>query len=86
MSNPPSALANAAVFIFSPEAINIFSGKFSGPFAEISLDFIPIILGKLNIFNNTVYHRDIGTLASLEQAQRDFEGVYRKFNERKSGK
>jgi mannose-1-phosphate guanylyltransferase len=70
---PPSNLANAAVFIFEKDIFNMFSYK-SG-ISEISIDLIPKLYGKIVCWENDFYMRDIGTLASLNQAQADIKAL-----------
>jgi mannose-1-phosphate guanylyltransferase len=74
--NPPSNLANAAVYWFSSYLFDIIE-KMS--ISDISLDLIPHFLGRWATYPNNVYHRDIGTPASLAAAQVDFPPAYREF-------
>jgi len=62
-------LANAAVYLVSPEFCDIIvkSDAF-----DISREVIPSIHHRLNVFHNDVYHRDIGTLESFALAQIEF--------------
>jgi mannose-1-phosphate guanylyltransferase len=63
-------LANAAVFIFSPA---VFEFMDAHPTAlDFCSDVVPQLIGKLNTFKNTEYHRDIGTPSSYNQALQDF--------------
>jgi mannose-1-phosphate guanylyltransferase len=80
VANPPSKLANAAVFVFSSAALAIIKGLGKHGFAEISIDFIPTLLGKIVTFHNDIYHKDIGTLESLAAAEREFHAKYQEFN------
>jgi mannose-1-phosphate guanylyltransferase len=60
-------LANAAIYIMSPELLdNLYNLHFT--IKDISLDLIPIYLNKINTFENTTYHRDIGDIKSLQKA------------------
>ncbi len=81
---PPGKLANAAVFIFSNAALAIIMGLKKHGVAEISVDFIPTLLGKMFTFNNDIYHRDIGTPDSLAAAEREFPEIYRAFKRKGS--
>ncbi len=81
---PPSNLANAAVFIFSNAALVIIDGMEKHGVAEISVDFIPTLLGKMITFHNDIYHRDIGTPESLAAAEREFPEIYRAFKRKGS--
>jgi mannose-1-phosphate guanylyltransferase len=82
--NPPSRLANAAVFIFSPEALKSICALFpmaaenSGSI-DISLHIIPKLLGRIYTFHNDIYHRDIGDARSLDLAESEFASCYSRF-------
>jgi mannose-1-phosphate guanylyltransferase len=69
--NPPSRLANAAVYILAPSVID-----FMASLGKIKIDFstevLPHFIGRINAFHNDIYHRDIGTIASLTAAQREY--------------
>jgi len=72
VENPPGYLANGAVYIISSRVIDfIYNSK--GSFLDFSMDIIPHFIGKINTYHNDVYHRDIGTPASLELAQSEFK-------------
>ena len=76
VKNPPGRLANAAVFIFSKEALDLFKDR--APLsADICADLIPFLIGKMNTYHNSIYHRDIGTPSSLNRAIRELPGVLR---------
>lgn len=86
VAQPPSNLANAAVYLFSPEALDIIpkvlaqhSAGAAGT-ADISLDVIPRLLGRIWTYHNSVYHRDIGSAAALAAAQTEFPALYELFN------
>lgn len=75
VNNPPSNLANAAVYIFSREAKIIFSGLSEGEF-DISQHVIPKMIGRLNTWVNDEYMRDLGTVENLNRANKDvFKGA-----------
>ncbi len=76
---PPGQLANAAVFIFSPAALGIIGSLFRPGIMDISVDFIPHLLGRLFTFHNAIYHRDIGNPAALAAANNEFPDVYKAF-------
>ncbi len=42
---------------------------------DISLDVLPHYVGRMATWHNAGYHRDIGTLASWQAAQRDFPTI-----------
>ncbi len=79
VEHPPSNLANAAVFIFSPEALPIIRELSQHEAADISKDVIPYMLGRLNTWKNDVYHRDIGSPVALAAAEAEFPGIYKQF-------
>ena len=81
VENPPSNLANGAVFIMEPEvaeyARSIDKDKF-----EISLDIIPHYMGRCLAWHNGDYHLDIGTPEAYKKAQDDnyvVQELYRKY-------
>ena len=63
--------ANAAVYIMEPTIIN-FIESLNKEFIDISVDIIPRFIGKIQVFKNNIYHRDIGTPLSLKQAFEEF--------------
>lgn len=79
--NPPGRLASGAVFLFSPEALQLvqsfgrrdFSKLTPDGLFDLSRDFLTSLCGRLFTFNEVEYHRDIGTPAALLQAQKDLE-------------
>ena len=70
VENPPSDLANGAVYICSNKIIT-FLETLNKKDIDFSLDVIPSYLGRINTFLNDTYHRDIGTIDSYKQAQKD---------------
>jgi mannose-1-phosphate guanylyltransferase len=62
-------LANAAVYVASPEFCDIVAGSDA---VDLSKDVVPLIYAHLITFNNDVYHRDIGTIESFAMAQIEF--------------
>jgi mannose-1-phosphate guanylyltransferase len=84
VANPPSSLANAAVFILAPEALELIRNL--PPMAseernalDISLHIIPRLLGRIYTFHNDLYHRDIGDVNSLGLAESEFPNYYSRF-------
>lgn len=75
VKNPPSNLANAAVYIMSPKILE-FMKSLNKEIIDFSTEVIPQFIGKTNTFHNDVYHRDIGNLESYSLAQIEI----RKFN------
>ncbi|EJL81433.1 Nucleoside-diphosphate-sugar pyrophosphorylase family protein [Herbaspirillum sp. CF444] len=74
VQNPPSNLANAAVYIFEPSVIRLMA-ETGGDGLDISTQVIPLLTGRINTYLNQTYHRDIGTVASWKQANRDFQAT-----------
>ena len=70
VDKPPSRLANAAVYLFDRTLSKRMSTLPSGS-VDISVDFIPKILGNINSWKNECYLRDIGTIESLRRANLD---------------
>lgn len=79
VSDPPGHLANAAVFLFGREALDIIGSLDPASVHEISLDIVPRLIGRMSTWQNTIYHRDIGNTASLAAARAEFPEIYRKF-------
>jgi mannose-1-phosphate guanylyltransferase len=71
IANPPSRKGNAAVYIFEPKILS-FLASLDKQVIDLSTEVIPHFLGKMCTFENTVYHRDIGTVESLQTAEREF--------------
>lgn len=69
VKNPPSNLANAAVYICDYDVIT-FLESLNKKEIDFSLDVIPKYLGEINTYTNTGYHIDIGTPESYEEAQK----------------
>ena len=63
-----SKLANGAVYIISPKAIEEISSLDSRP-SDISGDILPLFIGRIFAHHNTIYHRDIGNTMSLAAAK-----------------
>lgn len=70
VANPPGIRANAAVYIIEPEIID-FIGSLGTEVVDISTQVLPEFLGRISVFHNHSYHRDIGTLESLALAERE---------------
>lgn len=69
VDDPPSTLANAAVYIFSRELLQELSGL--TPFSDLSLELIPKLFGRMNTFHNSIYHRDIGSIQAYIHSVQD---------------
>lgn len=77
VKNPPGNLANAAVYIVSPSALDLLahSGK---EVMDFSTEVLPHYLGRINTFHNDIYHRDIGTPESLETACLEYPQIHKR--------
>jgi mannose-1-phosphate guanylyltransferase len=71
VANPPGNLANAAVYILSPR-VSGFLEELNRTVIDLSTEVLPRFVGRINTFENEVYHRDIGTIESLEIARREY--------------
>lgn len=71
VEEPPTTLANAAVYIFDPEVLRILA-QFGKPVIDLSTEVLPALMGRMVTFHNDNYHRDIGTPESLLRAEREF--------------
>lgn len=72
VDNPPSDLANGAVYFMELEVFPILK-KINTPYPDISLDLLPQCLGRIYTYLNEDYHRDIGTPESYGKAQNDMK-------------
>jgi len=70
VSNPPSSLANAAVYIISSQIFN-FIEKNSIKLNDISLDLIPCLNKKIFTWHNNIYNKDIGTPETLKECRQE---------------
>lgn len=71
VANPPSNYANAAVYILEPSVID-FLDSLNKEIIDFSTEVLPHFLGRMQVFHNADYHRDIGTLESLRLAELEF--------------
>lgn len=78
VATPPGNLANAAVYILEPEVVE-HCAALGKEFIDFSTDVVPFFFGRIHTFFNKVYHRDIGNLASLERARREFPPIFKKY-------
>lgn len=67
-SNPPGNKANAAVYLIEPEVIEWMNKK---DVIDFSNEVIPNFIGRIYTIHNSNYHRDIGTIKNLKEAQND---------------
>jgi len=71
VKSPPSKHANGAVYLLENEVFD-FMHTLGKEVIDFSTEVIPNYMGRIFTHHNTIYHRDIGNLASLQAAQRDF--------------
>lgn len=69
ITNPPSAIANAAIYLIEPEVLSWLADQES--ITDFSTEVLPRFIGKISTWHNTNIHRDIGTLKNLQKAQLD---------------
>lgn len=70
VSNPPSNLANGAVYICNYEILD-FLKSLNKSNIDFSIEVIPQFMGRINTYLNSIYHKDIGTINSYAEAQID---------------
>jgi mannose-1-phosphate guanylyltransferase len=70
VEDPPGNLANAAVYVFTPEVAD-FVARLDGHVIDLSTEIIPHFVGRILAFDGRGYHRDIGTIESLRRANED---------------
>lgn len=75
VNNPPSNLANGAVYICDYSIIE-FMESLQKLKIDFSIDVIPALIGKIFSYTNTVYHRDIGTIESYNTALQDISRLH----------
>lgn len=68
VKNPPSDLANGAVYICEPSIFS-FLESLNKKNIDFSNDVLPHFMGKIFAYKNDIYHRDIGTVESFALAQ-----------------
>ena len=71
IENPPSNLANGAVYIFEKTVLEEIR-KIYPPLADISTQLIPKLLGKIYAYKNDSYHKDIGNIKSWINANENY--------------
>jgi len=70
-ANPPGNLANAAAFIFEPQIFD-YLREIGNETIDLSAEVMPKLVGRIQGFEISGYHRDIGTPDGLERARRHF--------------
>ena len=69
VSDPPSNLANAAIYILEPEVLTWLEEN--QECADFSTQVLPNFLHRISTWHNTGIHKDIGSLLNLRRAQLD---------------
>ena len=69
--DPPSNLANGAVYIVEPSLLDDFVDQ-RPPVIDFSTEVIPQRMGRIYTYLNDTYHRDIGTPKALELANYEY--------------
>ena len=72
--NPPSNMANAAVYIIEPDVVALI-GKIDSAHPDFSTEVIPRLLGNIFTFHNSRFHMDIGTLSAWLTAQMTYPQI-----------
>ncbi|WP_374649786.1 nucleotidyltransferase family protein [Dongia sp.] len=72
MADPPGNLANGAVYIFEPEVFRRLA-RVGKPTIDLSTEIIPGYVGRIQSYEITGYHRDIGTVEGLTRAEREYQ-------------
>lgn len=70
VANPPGNRANAAVFLLEQSCLEWLDRMPNA--IDFCKDIVPLGIGQFQTFHNTLYHRDIGTIESLKQANLDY--------------
>ena len=70
VDHPPSNLANAAAYIFDK---NLIAKIKNSNYSDIAADILPMFFGKINIYHNDIYHRDIGYLDDYKNSLKFYE-------------
>ncbi len=71
---PPGSLANAAVYIVSVSVV-YWRATLGKEVIDFSTEVLLAYVGRINVFHNDVYHRDIGTVESLLAAQSEIGAI-----------
>jgi len=68
VNNPPSNIANGAVYIFDNQFINWLKNQ-NKEFVDFSNDVIPCLINKIQTWHTNEFYIDIGTQSALKLAQ-----------------
>jgi len=74
VEQPPGNHANGAVYILDPSVFE-FLADLGKKEIDFSTEVIPAYMGQIFTWHNDVYHRDIGTPESYEQANKEFNKI-----------
>ena len=77
VSNPPSTIANGAVYIVEASVIK-YMERLKKVKVDFSVDVLPYYMGRIFTYHNGLYHRDIGNIRSYELAQIETNFLYSK--------
>lgn len=69
VKNPPGTLANAAIYLLEPEILVWLENHPEA--SDFSLDVLPNFIGRIAVWHNHEFNRDIGTIGMLKAAQKD---------------
>lgn len=69
VKNPPSNIANAAIYILEPDVLSWINKN--DDIFDFSTQVLPNFLGRIATWHNNNIHRDIGTIENLKKAQLD---------------
>lgn len=72
VDTPPGNLANGAVYLVEPEVIH-FASATGRQRLDLSTEIIPHFMGRILAVDLNCYHRDIGNIESLRQANIEFK-------------
>ncbi len=75
VDDPPGNLANAAVYLLTPEVAD-FTARSGGRMIDFSTQIIPHFVGRIFAVVGRGYHRDIGTIESLRRANEDAAALF----------
>lgn len=71
VEDPPGNLANGAVYLCEPEVVNFIASR-GKTVVDFSTEVIPHFLGRIQAYETSGYHRDIGSVAALALAEQEF--------------
>lgn len=71
-ANPKSNLANAGIYVASPQIINYLPND---TISDIGYDLLPKLIGKMSGWEATGYLKDIGTIEHYQQAQNEWKKI-----------